>query len=456
MNSTDFDTDEYGFDDSDDFEPWELPYEPNPTTESILIDWHRASSCKKARAVAATLEPHVMGANGVSPKPEVVQKHLRLAVLNLFVAWRLWRWLAYPADNNTYADMKKRYNRLRITRQLPAIMRALAAAGYVEIKTGFRDELTGKGFQTRAKATDKLIDLFAPVEPHVVGTCRDRESVLLTDDGVDENGEAKGRKWVDYENTPDTVRMRESLFAYNTLIHRSEISFPEELLYERVDLQRRFTYRIFNKGSFNAGGRFYGPWWVTLPKHTNPDGSKVNMRQFIRINGNPVVELDYSAQHPTLLYARKGLPPPHDPYDIDGYERAVVKQAVLISLNAKDRLGAMGALHSWARDERKKTGLENQFQVPRNIMDDIERAHAPIAEFFCSSAWMFLQRQDSNIAERVMNHFTAKGIPVLMVHDSFVVEQQHEAELKEVMSEAMVQEVGAYGLDLRLVIKKGW
>ena len=458
MICTDLDTDECGLDDSDDVEPWESPYEPHPTKDSVLIDWHRVSAFKQARAVATALEPHVKGFDGVSPKPDVVRKHLRLAVLNLFVAWRCWKWLAYPADNTAYSKMNGRYNLLRITKQFPVIMRGLEAAGYVEIKTGFRDELTGKGFQTRAKATPKLIELFAPINPLMVQTCRYRETVLLADDGVDEHGKPQGRKWVDYEDTTETVRMRESLFAYNALIHRSEISFPEvqQLLYEPVDLQRCFTYRIFNKGSFDVGGRFYGPWWVTLPKHTNPDGSKFNMRQFIRINGNPVVELDYSAQHPTLLYARKGLPPPHDPYDIDGYERGVVKQAVLISLNAKDRRGAMGALHTWARDEREKTGLENQFQVPRNIMDDIERTHAPIAEFLCSGAWKFLQRQDSNIAERVMNHFTAKGIPVLMVHDSFIVEQRHEAELEEVMSEAMTQETRSYGVNLKPRIKKGW
>ena len=348
MNCTDFGTDECGVDEPDDFEPWERPYEPNPMTESTLIDWHRVSTFKKARAVAIALEPYVMGANGVSPKPRVVRKHLRLAVLNLFVAWLLWRWLAYPGDNNAYAKMSARYNVLGINKQFPAIMRALAAAGYVELKTGFRDELTGKGFQTRAKATDKLIDLFAPIKPNMVETCRYREAILLADDDIDENGDHHGRKWVDYENTPEVIQMRKNLFAYNKLIHRSNITFPEELIYERIDLQRLFTYRIFNNGSFCVGGRFYGPWWVTLPKFTNPDGTKFNMRQFIRINGNPVIELDYSAQHPTLLYARKGLSLPHDPYDIEGYERAVIKQAMLIGLNAKDRRGAMGALHSWA------------------------------------------------------------------------------------------------------------
>lgn len=458
MTCTDLDIEEYGFNEPDDFELWEPPYEPHPTTESILIDWHRVSTFKQTSAVVAVLEPYVMGCDGVSPKPEVVRKHLRMAVLNLVVAWRCWKWLAYPADNTAYSKMKRRYNLLRITKQFPAVMRALEAAGYVEIKTGFRDELTGKGFQTRAKATDKLLDLIAPIKPHMVQTYRYRPSILLADDDVDEHGEPKGRKWVDHDDTPETVRMRKNLFAYNTLIHRSEIDFPEVLQHrsEPVDLQRRFTYRIFNKGSFDVGGRFYGPWWVTLPKHTNPNGSKLNMRQFIRINGNPVVELDYSAQHPTLLYARKGLPLPTDPYDIAGYDRAVIKQAVLISLNAESRRGALGALHQWARKEREQTGLDNQFCIPPTIMDDIERVHAPIAEFFFSGAWKFLQRQDSDIAERVMNHFTTKGIPVLMIHDSFIVERQHEAELERVMSEAMAQELRAYGVDQKPRIKRGW
>jgi hypothetical protein len=44
-----------------------------------------------------------------------------------------------------------------------------------------------------------------------------------------------------------------------------------------------------------------------------------------------------------------------------------------------------------------------------------------------------LQRFDSMIAEEVINHFTKKAIPVLCIHDSFLVDSSHAEELQSVM-----------------------
>ena len=49
---------------------------------------------------------------------------------------------------------------------------------------------------------------------------------------------------------------------------------------------------------------------------------------------------------------------------------------------------------------------------------------------------------DSCIAERVHHHFTAQSVPVLSVHDSYIIDYTRVAELREVMSTASREVVG--------------
>ncbi|WP_157237844.1 hypothetical protein [Desulfobacter curvatus] len=69
----------------------------------------------------------------------------------------------------------------------------------------------------------------------------------------------------------------------------------EELVFR---LKYEACHRVFNNSSFNNGGRFYGASHLDIPSH---------MRGFIRINGEPVVELDYDALHVVMLYHLRGI-----------------------------------------------------------------------------------------------------------------------------------------------------
>lgn len=431
----------------DESEVWDQPYEPNPVNEAVFIDFHRVSAFKAVNLVVEQLEPIVTGTSKISPKPKIVRKHLKLVVLNLYVAWKLWKWMIYPGGNRSYANILKRYNGTSISRQLAHTIRALRDAGYVDVKPGFKDTNTGKSFQSRAKATDKLIDLFTTLSPKMVQTPRLRESIILRVKVESDDGSGEVKQFHDYEDTSETMAMRGNLYRYNSLIHKTDIWLPLDVpgySDDEIEVSSKFTYRVFN-GTFDAGGRFYGPWWIGVPSA---------YRSFLQINGNQTVELDYSAQHPTLLYARKGLALPDDPYTIGTYDRAIIKQAMLTCLNASARETAWSAIQKWAYEKRKEAEDDNAFQVPPSLMDDIEQAHHPIAEFFYSGAWSFLQRQDSEIAERIMNHFTAQGIPVLMIHDSFIVERQYEDQLREIMTASMVQELERYAPGLKPRIKR--
>lgn len=46
---------------------------------------------------------------------------------------------------------------------------------------------------------------------------------------------------------------------------------------------------------------------------------------------------------------------------------------------------------------------------------------------------------DSQIANLVLDHFTQKGIPVLCIHDSFVIQYDKEPELRDILDQATYQ-----------------
>lgn len=52
---------------------------------------------------------------------------------------------------------------------------------------------------------------------------------------------------------------------------------------------------------------------------------------------------------------------------------------------------------------------------------------------FGTGQGLFLQREDSDLAERIMLHFAEKGIAILPIHDSFIVAERHKDELVQVM-----------------------
>ena len=69
----------------------------------------------------------------------------------------------------------------------------------------------------------------------------------------------------------------------------------------------------------------------------------------------------------------------------------------------------------------------------RDLSQRILEKHHAIEDAFYSGQGLRLQYIDSQLAERVMLHFANKGVPVLPVHDSFIIAAQHQQELVTVM-----------------------
>ena len=87
-------------------------------------------------------------------------------------------------------------------------------------------------------------------------------------------------------------------------------------------------------------------------------------------------------------------------------------------------------------------------QVSKAIL----KTHSPIAHHFYSDVGRRLQKIDSDVAEIVLLHFANRNIPILPVHDSFIMHHRFDVELSQIMQQAFRQIVGAnIDIDQKLV-----
>lgn len=428
-----------------------LPQEVEPFTydKNILINWNLwsvdSSLLNDADLILAEVhDPDLRDQTKF-------RNHLIMTLVNLYIAHLTTpvTWVAYSRNKNHYST-RSRYNPLRISHQyLTAVVDRLTEFGFVDHAMGFYDRRTParKGKVSKMRPTQKLRDVFRDWHENMISLSPRAETIILR---------GKDKKPVEYEqDTRDTARMRKRLVEFNEMIAIADIRLdltPDELdEYNALRIRhkdapvrywRKAMHRIFTNGSFRQGGRFYRCWWMEISEE---------MRQKILIDGEETVEKDYSAIHPTILYAKEtGEQPPVPPYMIDGPQtsalvRKVVKKLLLVMINIKKGKDVKTAW-VWHRDRYDNFSDAERQEVMALDIDDIigkiKKHNAPIASHFSSNAGVKLQYEDSLVAERVMATLADQGIVALPIHDSFVVQKQHESALEDAMREAFVHKFG--------------
>lgn len=187
--------------------------------------------------------------------------------------------------------------------------------------------------------------------------------------------------------------------------------------------------RIFN-GNMNRGGRLYGlgSSWQNIPAAERPR---------ISIDGEPVVELDYSTLHPSLLYAEVGAVPPHDCYAIGDWPRPLVKKALLVLINASNLHKVRVYLaHCCEMADLGPADEQDALHTASRVIDEIKAAHRPIAKFFHDDTGARLMRVDSDLSSAILSKLLRQGIVALPVHDSFLVQVRHVDALENAMLES--------------------
>lgn len=399
----------------------------------------------------------------------------KVLVCNLLDAHRRGRCVRYSRRSNAYTR-PARYGALFFAyRTVVRLIDAHRQAGIIECMPGFRVGESGR--ESRMWLTNLGAELFSQIPP-TARTRRDarRELVVLRD--------SEGAL-ADYDDTLLTHLWRAGLRRYNRLAEATDIHlmdgallgvlrfdpdiwavFPDlvrlcrELpdvadlpdappgslpwlltktkasITDNTSLADRSLHRVFNNSDWQQGGRFYGAEHQGLPS---------DARFGILLDGHATTELDFSGMMPRMAYHSLHLECPGDPYDLlpDPESRELVKRALLYALGAASQVSARRAVQRDVNYNRSlRTSLERTGLSVGELMERVEDAHRPIAGLMFQGHGLRVQRQDADIAADVLAHFTHRGIPVLPIHDSFIVPTDHEGELRAVMGETYRSHMG--------------
>lgn len=377
------------------------------------------------------------------------RKQLRVLILDLYVAWLEDPKLSIGVSMSVNAwKTNSRYNALHLSKKLIPIIQSLHDKGLIDLSKGSYGLPNSKGNRTtRIRASDMLQGWFAiaKFEREDIGQAEGQEVIILKDEAG---------KQLEYDDTPETNLMRQELEAYNSLMRASFVDIPsqENSVISIVDDESRehriirlgggtpLTRRIFSRNSWQMNGRFYGGWWQRIDE---------DWRAKIFINDAPTVEVDFQGLHIKMIYAQQGEDLVGDPYDLSPNvfqwlsaqeKRFWVKKLVLTALNAKGKSSAYRAFRDgFPAGDSARSQMDEELDW---LLKAFLSQNPKLKDYLFTDKGIELMRLDGEITALIHNHFTGKGIPILSVHDSYIVECSHVIEMQEVMAKASEAVVG--------------
>lgn len=392
--------------------------------------------------------------------------HVMMVLLDLYCSWRTdpTQYVSYARDKQRYGK-RSRYTRIKVGRVcLINVVDKMFAEGYIGHVDAvcYRDPVTGRpyaGYSSRMRATRKLIRFLLrhKVKLSMISRHPNESVIFVRDENKDD---------VKLDAMPsmprDVASSEKVLIAYNNFLQKSYIDIDDGFLTAAdlekmkkwqnqkyveysIDLSKKRVYRVFSNEDWKQGGRLFGAWWHSCPKQ---------LRKYIVLNGEPTIELDFSSIHILLLYAHLGenfLEEGSDAYTIEGHDfRKAMKIVMMSAINAqKDEKkdGDTRAIHAaWktlvfkCNEERVTHGINSPDQL-YPLLEIMKERHKPIARFLSSGKGIELMKQDSDIAIDLINRHTKIGVPILTVHDSFIVPISFMPFTIDMMNQAYARQV---------------
>ncbi|MEP2971736.1 MAG: hypothetical protein ABJP04_05900, partial [Hyphomicrobiales bacterium] len=426
------------------------------------IDVHRWSDHPEVKALVehiwdVWLPEEITGRPGVKkpgPKPKTsFKKQLRVVILDLYVAWLDDPELCIGVSMDVTAwKTNSRYNALHLSKALIPIINALGSASLIDIARGSYSGPGNKGNRTtRIRASESLQIFFRRAKFVRDDVTRfESEEIIILRDAKDAN---KVGKQIEYDDTAETNAMREELEAYNNLVMSSFIdiaTLQKPVIQDDENVDKPVVHihqdnarsrRVFSRSDWQMNGRFYGGWW-----------QRVNgeWRSKIFIDDQPTIEVDFKGLHVAMLYAKAGKELLHDPYELPGrigmegeklvlgypaeLTRKLCKKLVLTAINSKTNSSAYSAFREGFPDGHMGKRITNE-KLDKILAAFLE-LNPVVADSLFTDQGIRLMYLDSQITAYVHRHFTRQGVPVLSVHDSYIVDHMKVAELRQVMAEA--------------------
>jgi hypothetical protein len=435
------------------------------------INCNRWSESKEVDELVARLMTGIE-----SRKAPCYRINMKVIVLDLYQSYLAdpEQWIAYHRGKDHYLKAGKGNHYIKNSRitydYFVGCIKHLTPE-YIETHQGgqFYNKELGEffSFVSRMRATVKLADLWEEynITPEIITKFKDEDLIKLRGPEEEETYTHKGETKTKMVKPPKdcpvnrvTRRMKTIIQEYNNLLERSRIDVDVECLSQKdrdalvkkmTDMQMKDkriilrladkeVYRVFNNGSLEDGGRYYGAWWIGAPGI---------VRKYITINGKPTVELDYSGIHVHLLYARKGInyaDLKEDAYTLDDGipDRDLNKLILLTAFNAKNEAATAAAV--W--DELRENGQLYKYSLKdhKPILAKLEllmNKHKPIKDEIANKFGIKLQYLDSCVIEKLIKNYTKKGIPILTVHDSVICEVQHAELVRDKMWKLYVETI---------------
>lgn len=233
------------------------------------------------------------------------------------------------------------------------------------------------------------------------------------------------------------------------------------------------AYRRIFSGDINTGGRLYtlGGGVQLLPQHVRSSS--------LRIDGERVVELDYSAIHPSICYQQMYndglnvydvLGEGFSPYDADlsfiqvdqqmkeeieketgvahNPTRTLAKLAILMAMNSDDKNSAAWTLGNKVKQDREKAKKDQMFYAMigkvdyGRVLDAVHYHNDLISDRFFSDGGIVLQNIDSRIMMNIVGAMGEKGHTILCYHDSALVKESAKQDLYNAMIKAWKDVLG--------------
>jgi hypothetical protein len=310
-------------------------------------------------------------------------------------------------------------------------------AGLVVLTSGKVDWLTGlplPGDQQRKPV---------PIRERIEATAqRDPDDLRKPDPGAVENGLAYFRALEDVIESINANNLAHSWVARG----RGPGADGKGRL---VSFQPSVTLRQVHSGQLFRCVRLY-TW--------GPMGAQSmtrEQRQSVLIDGEPVVELDFSGYATRMLYHLNHLDPRDDVYKPEqvcprSYPRAsrakkkllrdLIKCATNICWNTKSRAQAQGAVKKLLGESPKdvqRTIYTIEESGASDLLTRVEDAHPELkaAGKFYSEPGLDLMTADGNVMKNILLRFVKAQKPALGVHDSVVVKATDAEFAAEVMND---------------------
>jgi hypothetical protein len=417
--------------------PSQVPDQSIPFEPHLVLDVH--NQCDELERLAERVRQRWLAQRQRMPKPEKQRQFVacvELILLNLLRAdVRKNGLLVGIGTGKQHLDAARRYN--------PAFMSVdyfreardllLVEEIIVIVQPGYQND--GLAQVARYRLTDGAKAYLLPNAPGAgaFNVSHQRESIVLKD--------ANGRR-AKYDDNEKTTAMRAALNHINEVIAAASIGSIRAPR-ASIDLEDGFNpyrtrlYRVFNNSSFDEGGRFYGGWWQHARRHFRP---------LITLNGEATVEVDFKGLHPSMLFARAGLPIPADPYAL---VQGAGDNATLRDHAKTTFMALLNAGNGGTKEPRNFDAAEFGVSA-EGFRERVKSSFPMLPGIFGSGVGLRLQRQDSDLAERIMLYFVERDIPILPVHDSFIVAERHREELVQVMKDVFAE---AHGQSITVSVK---